>query len=55
MTVNAVCALLSVSRHTLYRLVNRGELVPTRIGERLRFEASDVRGLIERGRVSSGG
>jgi excisionase family DNA binding protein len=50
LTVRVVCELLDVSKQTVYRLVNSGELKPTRIGQRLRFEASEVASLIERGR-----
>ena len=51
-TAREVCELLGISKQTLYRLVHRGELTPTRIGERgTRFEAADVADLIERGKA----
>ena len=50
LTINGACDLLSISRNTLYRLVDRGELRPTRVGERLRFQPDDVRAYLERGR-----
>jgi excisionase family DNA binding protein len=53
LTVNAVCGLLAVSRQTLYRLIHAGELNPTRVGERLRFEPADVRTYLERHRETS--
>ena len=49
LTINAACDLLRVSRNTLYRLVDRGELRPTRVGERWRFQPDDVRSYLERG------
>ena len=51
LTINAACDVLAVSRNTLYRLVDRGELLPTRVGERLRFRPDDVRAYLERGRA----
>jgi excisionase family DNA binding protein len=50
LTINAACGVLQVSRNTLYRLVERGELHPSRVGERLRFRPDDVRDYLERGR-----
>ena len=50
LTVNAACSVLAVSRQTLYRLIRRGELHPSRVGERLRFRPDDLRDYLERGR-----
>jgi excisionase family DNA binding protein len=50
LTVAAVCRLLAVSKQTVYRLVRAGELKPTRVGDRLRFEPDDVRDYLERHR-----
>jgi excisionase family DNA binding protein len=50
LTVGAVCEVLAVSKQTVYRLVHRGELKPTRVGERLRFVPEDVRDYLERHR-----
>lgn len=48
LTVDGVCAALSVSRTTVYRLVNRGELLPVRIGGVVRFRPRDLEALVER-------
>jgi excisionase family DNA binding protein len=53
LTVAAVCELLGISKVTLYRLIRAGELKPTRVGERLRFEPDDVRAYLERNREAA--
>jgi excisionase family DNA binding protein len=50
MTVNEIAALLGVSRPSVYRMIRRGELVPYRVGERLRFRLEDVDAYLERSR-----
>ena len=50
LTVTAVCGLLGISKQTVYRLIRAGELRPTRVGDRLRFEPDDVRAFVERHR-----
>jgi excisionase family DNA binding protein len=50
LTIQRVCELLAISKQTLYRLIAAGELSPTRVGERLRFEPADVRRYLERQR-----
>lgn len=50
LTVANVCELLAVSKQTLYRLLRAGELTPSRVGDRLRFEPNDVRAYLERHR-----
>lgn len=50
MTVTQCCELLQVSKQTLYRLINSGELQPIRVGYHPRFSKDDVRGYIERNR-----
>jgi excisionase family DNA binding protein len=50
LTLGAVCNLLAVSKQTVYRLVQRGELKPTRVGDRLRFVPEDVRDYLDRQR-----
>ena len=50
LTVSRVCDVLRVSRPTLYRLVRRGELRPTRVGDRLHFMPSEIREYLERSR-----
>jgi excisionase family DNA binding protein len=52
-TVDDVAALLAVSRKTVYRLTRRGELVPSRVGERLRFRPSEIDDYLERNRIGA--
>ena len=49
LTVNELRGVLKVSRGTVYKLVNRGELPAVRVGERLRFRPADVDRYLERG------
>jgi excisionase family DNA binding protein len=44
----ALCALLLVSRDTIYRLVGRGELPFLKIGGQLRFRMDDVEEYVTR-------
>jgi excisionase family DNA binding protein len=55
LTVNDVAAVLSVTRRTVYRLVHKQELHPTRVEERLRFEPADIRAYLERHREPAPG
>ena len=50
LSINEVVAILGVSRTTVYALIDRGELVPIRVGERARFDPTDLRGYLERHR-----
>jgi excisionase family DNA binding protein len=50
LTIAQCCELLQVSKQTLYRLINSGELAPIRVGERSRFAPADVRAYLERHR-----
>jgi len=43
-------ALLDCSVRTIYRLVDRGELRPVRLGRVLRFEADEIERYLERNR-----
>jgi excisionase family DNA binding protein len=52
LTINDVARLLGVSRATVYE-TRAGELVPIRVGQRARFEPSDVRAYLERNRDGS--
>ena len=54
LTVTQCCELLQVSRQTVYRLINRGELVATRVGHHPRFAPADVRAFLARHRESDG-
>lgn len=47
LTVASVCELLDVSRQTLYRLVQRGELIPIRVSRSPRFVQEDVRRYVD--------
>ena len=47
--MNELRGVLKVSRGTVYKLVNRGELPAVRVGERLRFRPADVDRYLERG------
>jgi excisionase family DNA binding protein len=49
--VRDVAGLLQLHQNTIYRLVERGELVPTRVGGSLRFSMRDVEAYAERSRV----
>jgi excisionase family DNA binding protein len=48
LSVNELCAWLGCGRDLVYSLVRRGELEPLRVGERLRFEPTDVRAYLRR-------
>ncbi|MFL5960119.1 MAG: helix-turn-helix domain-containing protein [Gaiellaceae bacterium] len=48
--IGDVSEALNVSRATIYRLMETGELEPVRIRSRTRFEPAVVRGYIERHR-----
>lgn len=50
LTIADVRELLQVSRSTVYELIKRGDLVPIRVGERLRFSPADIRAYLERSR-----
>jgi excisionase family DNA binding protein len=50
LTIGDVSEALNVSRATIYRLMETGELDPVRIRSRTRFEPTVVRGYIERHR-----
>jgi excisionase family DNA binding protein len=53
LSINEVAAVLGVSRASVYALMHSGELVPIRVGERARFDPSDVRDYLERNRESA--
>lgn len=53
LTVKAVCAVLGVSKPTLYRIVHRGELVPIRVSQSPRFVPEDVRRYVDGQREAS--
>lgn len=43
LTVSEVCAMLGVTRSTLWRWAKTGYLVPEKIGSRVRYKESDVK------------
>lgn len=51
LSVNQVAAAIGGSRSLVYRLVRDGELVPVRVGKRLRFHVTDIDGFLERNRL----
>jgi excisionase family DNA binding protein len=53
LTVAQCCDVLQVSRQTLYRLINSGELEPVRVGRHPRFIQADIRDFVERHREES--
>ena len=50
LTIADVARLLGISRGSVYGLMRSGELCPIRVGERARFEQTDVRAYLERNR-----
>jgi excisionase family DNA binding protein len=50
LSIHELSELLGISRPTVYALVRRGEFVPIRVGERMRFDPADVRAYLERNR-----
>ena len=50
LTINDVAERFAISRDTVYRLIRSGEIVPLRVGERLRFRVSDLEDYLERDR-----
>ena len=52
-TTAKTAALLDCSVRTVYRLVDRGELRPVRLGRVLRFEVDEIRDYLERSRAAA--
>lgn len=50
MTIADVGEALRISRAGVYRLLERGDLIAIRVGERPRFAADDVRAFLDRQR-----
>jgi excisionase family DNA binding protein len=50
LTIADVAQVLGISRGSVYRLMRSGELPAIRVGERARFEPTDVRAYLERHR-----
>ena len=47
LTVKETCRYLRISPPTLYRMIERGEMVPVKIGKRTLFEKKDLDMLID--------
>jgi excisionase family DNA binding protein len=47
-TVTTLCEHLAISRATLYRLINKGEIEPIRIGSLTRFTEKEVNRFLSR-------
>jgi len=52
LTIAAVARVLGISRGSVYGLMRSGELPAIRVGERARFDPSDVRAYLNRHRES---
>jgi excisionase family DNA binding protein len=49
-STSKTAALLDCSVRTVYRLVERGELAPVRLGRVLRFEVDEIRRYLDQNR-----
>ncbi|OQB72535.1 MAG: Helix-turn-helix domain protein [Deltaproteobacteria bacterium ADurb.Bin135] len=47
-TVNEACTYLSISRMSLYRMMERKEIAPVKIGNRTLFDKRDLDEFIEK-------
>lgn len=47
-TIKTLCAYLSISRSTIFRIMERGEIEPLRIGSAVRFTEAEVNRYITR-------
>jgi excisionase family DNA binding protein len=47
LTVKETCTYLRISPPTLYRMIERGEMTPVKIGKRTLFDKKDLDGLID--------
>jgi excisionase family DNA binding protein len=52
LTLNETLSLLSISKQTLYRMLDRGELFSTKVGRQRRFRRSELQAYLERGPVA---
>jgi excisionase family DNA binding protein len=48
-SINELAKYLGITRSTIYRLVETGELKAVRVGQRMRFRPEDVAEYLERG------
>lgn len=49
LSINECARFLGVARSTVYALVQREEIHPVRVGQRLRFRLADLDAYLERG------
>jgi excisionase family DNA binding protein len=49
LTIDSLARLLRVSRPTIYRLIQSGDLTPVQVGARKRFQPDDIRRFLENG------
>ena len=54
LTVNEVGGVLGLTRASVYRLINQGELEAIRVGKVRRFAPADIRDFLERRRERKG-
>jgi excisionase family DNA binding protein len=54
LTIRQVGEVLGISRASIYRLIDAGELEPIKVGTLPRFAPEDLRGYIERKRSERG-
>lgn len=47
LTVSDVRDLLRISRSSVYQLIRRGDIVPVRVGNRLRFTPDEIRRYLD--------
>lgn len=50
LSIEETCQMLGISRRTIYRLIDKGELKPVKIGWRTKFIESEILEMIERNR-----
>jgi len=50
LSIEEACQMLGISRRTIYRLIDKGELKPVKIGGRTKFIESEILEMIERNR-----
>lgn len=46
--ISDICKQLSISRTTLYQLINRGDLKPIRVMGAVRFASADIDAYVEK-------
>jgi putative molybdopterin biosynthesis protein len=54
LSTTKVVRLLAIDRHTLYRLIDRGEITAYRIGRVIRLKRADVLAFVDNSRINPG-